>query len=169
MYLPDNNTANKAIPHGLVLASNLIMLLLVTLIATALFKNGLNQSQMNNHYQLQLLSQNLSHQVTAQAKSYIQSLLDNNVDLTVPDIGFYPEHSALYLTDINWQDNNAVLIATSMTAGKGQYVVLYLGITSKLSQPLIGSEHHLFKLLLHTETAKGGEYQSQQFLTFLVN
>ncbi|OUS30397.1 hypothetical protein A9Q98_05240 [Thalassotalea sp. 42_200_T64] len=164
-----NDAVKKATPHGIVLASNLIMLLLVTLIATALFKNALNQSQMSNHYQLQLLSQNMSHLVTAQAKSYIESLLEDNVDLTVPEIGFYPEHSALYLTDINWQDNGAVVSASSLTAGKGQYVVIYLGKTTKLSEPFIGAEHHLFKLLLHTETAKGGEYQSQKLLTFLVN
>ena len=150
--------------QGLVLATNLLMLLLVTLIATTLFKNALNQSKMANHYQRQLLIKNNAEQVLVDAKNHIKNLLSINNEVTVNSKGFYASDVAMFNDDINWQDTNNVLAS----ANKSKFVVIYLGTQAKLTQPNLGLDHHLFKVLIYSQLNSGSEYQLQRFFAMPV-
>lgn len=150
--------------QGLVLATNLLMLLLVTLIATTLFKNALNQSKMANHYQRQLLIKNNAEQVVMDAKSRITNMLDTNTELTVSSKGFYASDIAKFNSDINWQDTNSVLTS----ANNSKFVIIYLGVQAKLTQPQLGVEHHIFKVLIYSQINYGSEYTLQRFIAMPV-
>ncbi|WNC73345.1 hypothetical protein RGQ13_04950 [Thalassotalea psychrophila] len=150
--------------QGLVLATNLLMLLLVTLIATTLFKNALNQSKMANHYQRQLLIKNNAEQVVVDAKLHIKNLLDTNTELNLNSKGYYATDIALFNSDINWQDTNSVLAS----ANNSKFVVIYLGIQAKLTQPSQGVDHHLFKVLIYSQLNYGSEYELHRFIAIPV-
>ena len=150
--------------QGLVLATNLLMLLLITLIATTLFKNALNQIKMANHYQRQLLVKNNAEQVIVDAKLYVNNLLALNADLTVNNTGYYGSDSALYNDDINWQDTNVVLTS----ANNSKFVLIYMGVQAKLTQPHLGVNYHLFKVFIYSQLNYGAEYQQQQFFAIPV-
>ena len=150
--------------QGLVLATNLLMLLLVTLIATTLFKNALSQSKMANLYQSQLLIKTNAEQALVAAKNHIKNLLDSNSQLTANSRGYYASDVAMLDVDINWQDSNSVLAGENNT----KFVVIYLGVQAKLTQPDLGLEHHLFKVLIHSQLNSGYEYHQQQFIAIPV-
>ncbi|WNC67630.1 hypothetical protein RI845_14030 [Thalassotalea nanhaiensis] len=150
--------------QGLVLATNLLMLLLITLIATTLFKNALNQRKMANHYQRQLLVKNNAEQVIVDAKLYVKNLLALNTDLTVNNTGYYGSGAGLLNGDINWQDSNDVLTS----ANNSKFVLTYMGVQAKLTPPGLGVDHHLFKVFIYSQLNNGAEYQQQQFFAIPV-
>lgn len=151
------------LPHkyqGIVLATNLLMLLLVTLIATTLFKNAITQSKMANLSQRQLLIKTNSEQVLGDAENYIKSLLAANTELTINRKGYYATDVALFNTDINWQDSNNFITSDN----NSKFVVIYLGVQTKLTQPDLGLEHHLFKVLIYSQLPPNADYQQQRFI-----
>ncbi|WOH39170.1 hypothetical protein RI844_08090 [Thalassotalea fonticola] len=150
--------------QGLVLATNLLMVLLVTLIATTLFKNALTQSKMVNLSKSQLLIKNNSEQVLVDAKNYIKNLLAANTELTVNDKGYFGSDAAIFITDINWQDTNNFIASDN----NSKFVVIYLGIQTKLTQPDLGLDHHLFKILIYSQFPPSAEYQLQRFIAIPV-
>ena len=85
---------------GFVLASNLIMMLLLTLIATALFKNALTETQMANLYRLQLTTNNNAKQAIITITTRLQSSVTSNENFSLATPGFYPQNQQQLLNNI---------------------------------------------------------------------
>lgn len=159
IYLPSRQQL------GFVLASNLIMMLLLTLIATALFKNALTETQMANLYHLQLTTNNNAKQAIITIKTRLKSLVTSNQNFSIASPGFYPQNQQQLLNTINWLDNSKLLSTNSQV----KYVVNYLGKSNKLTAPKLGIEYHLFKVFIYSKAAKGSEYVEQVFISVEAN
>ncbi|MEW6999578.1 hypothetical protein AADZ86_17955 [Colwelliaceae bacterium BS250] len=150
---------------GFVLASNLIMMLLLTLIATALFKNSLTETQMATLYHLQLRSHNDAQQAVITITAHLESMVNNNSDFSKATLGFYPKNQPQLLNNINWLDNTRLLSTNSQV----RYVINYLGRSTKLTAPKLDIEYHLFKVFIYSKAAKGSEYVEQVFISIEVD
>lgn len=142
---------------GLVLATNLIMLLLVTLVATSLYKNSFIETKMANQQLLKLQSKNSAKHATSLAKLFITDLLTNNVDLNIPQTGYLPNKFDLSIADINWNDNTSVISAIN----NSKYLIIYLGKHHKKHGSNNGIEHHIFKIVVFNQLGQGSQHIEQ--------
>ncbi len=150
---------------GIVLVTNLIMLLMITLLASAHFKNSFIQVQMSNHHQLATLARlNVQNTLTV-AKSKISDMLTNNADLMTASKGYYPLDHQIHIGQLTELSSAQVLQAPP----NDRYVIVYLGKSAPLAEFQLSSgplnDHHLFKIMVMSSSAKGTEYVEQQLYT----
>ncbi len=142
----------------MVLATSLIILLLITLLATSMFANALTQLQMSNHFQLQAKAKQRAEQAFVEAFHLLKLKVNNSDDLTKESRGYYV--NTLALEGINWQDNNQVLSSDS----NAKFVIQYSGSAQANSYPFDGEIHHLFNVFIYGSAAKQTEFTSQRFV-----
>ncbi|TRX54419.1 pilus assembly PilX N-terminal domain-containing protein [Thalassomonas sp. M1454] len=144
---------------GLVLATNLIMLLLVTLVATSLYQNSFVETKMANQQLLKLQSKNNADYAYSNARLFIMDLIKSNADLNIARNGYFPYAFDLSINDINWQDNNSVISSIN----NSKYVVIYLGQHVKSYGSNNGIEHQLFKIVVFNQLGQGSQHIEQSF------
>ncbi len=145
---------------GVVLVTNLIMMLIITLIATALFKNSYLQTKMVNHHLLQQLASQKTEQALIEARDHITTLLTDASDLSLPSQGIYPYRHELSFTNFDWSNNSELLQASN----KSKYFIVYLGKHQPVADMTVSK--HLFKVIAYSELSKGSSYFKQQLMTF---
>ena len=151
------NSTNKP-NRGMVLATSLIILLLITLLATSMYANALTQLQMSNHFQLQAKAKQRAEQAFFEAFQLVMLKVNNSDDLTKENRGYYV--NTFPLEDINWQDNNLVL-SSDLNA---KFVIQYSGIAQANSYPYQGESHHLFNVFIYGSAAKQTEFTSRRII-----
>ena len=149
--------------NGFVLATNLILLALITLIASSLFKNSINQNQMAKHFKLQSLSINATQSSAQKIEQLLLDKISGGADLTANSQGYFGSWQSLQIQSINWQDTTNLL-----TIDGSLVVIIYLGENQKLIDPDIGDLHHTFKVFIKSSIAGGNDSYQQKFYAFKI-
>lgn len=145
---------------GIVLVINLIILLLITVLATSMFKNALNQQQMANSFHLNLSNQQRALQLATKAKSALTVLINDNADLTVNQPGFFASEDEFAQANFSWSNAQHVTLDSKL----GKYVVVYKGIFPRLFEPDKKQDHHIFDLFVKSQSNNHSEVIQQHFI-----
>lgn len=147
--------------EGLVLATNLILLLLLTLIVNALYKNAALQHRMSTHHNLLSGAKNHARQAIDLAKRKVDQMVMDEVDLLQPSKGYYPLNHQLNINDVTNLADDQVLTDNNSS----RYIIMYLGKSKKHLISTSITEFHLFKIISFSKSSKGTEYVEQQLFS----
>lgn len=149
---------------GIVLATNLIMLLLVTLVATSLYKNSFVETKMANQQLLKLQTENSTKHAYSVAKLFIEDLILMGSDLESPRPGYFPYKYDLSIATINWSDSSSVI----KSSNDSKFIIIYLGDRIKNYGNENGIKHHLFKIILFKQLGQGSKHIEQSLFSLVV-
>ena len=145
---------------GFILVINLIVLLLLAILISSMYKNSLLQLQMSIQFRVKHIAKQHVMSSLTSAKQHIQTMLKTNQDFSHQSQGFYPKTLTV---------NMDTLIKSGPTMSfnhlHGDYIIHHVGKAIKLSGNNSGIEHQLFFIYSMSDTLKGARYVHAEFLS----
>ncbi|QBY03413.1 hypothetical protein E2K93_03060 [Thalassotalea sp. HSM 43] len=147
---------------GALLFSVLIILIIIMLIANAIFKQVLNQSSQITIFQMHQLSKNRRHQAISQAKKELRDKISRGDDLTLSHDYYHGYDTRLQLSDINWQD-------AKQLGNHSRYKIAYLGQLPANASLTLPVKYHVFHLFTRSNSQDSAPYLQQHLIRIEVN
>ncbi|NMP14851.1 hypothetical protein [Thalassotalea sp. Y01] len=148
--------------NGALLFSVLIILIIIMLIANAIFKQVLNQSSQITLFQMHQLSKNYRHQTISLAKKELRDKITRGDDLTLSHDYYHGYDTRLKLSDINWQD-------AKQLGNHSMYKIAYLGQMPANASLTLSANYHVFHLFTRTSSQDSAPYRQQHLVRIDVN